>query len=115
MWNVFACDLPSLHPRGPAQAPPSQPTPRVSRPPEGDVINGHHIPGGTYIGTNSWGTQLDEVYGNDADIFRPEGWLIEDQERLKAMHRTHEVVFGFGATKCLGVSLALMEMNKVLF
>lgn len=84
-------------------------------PPEGDIIQGHCIPGGTYIGLNAWGTQLDEAYGDDPETFRPERWLIDDEERLKAMHRTHELIFGYGSTKCLGVSIAMMELYKMIF
>jgi cytochrome P450 len=84
-------------------------------PPEGDTIQGHDIPGGTYIGLNAWGTQLDEVFGDDPDMFRPERWLIEDEERLKAMHQTHELIFGYGSTKCLGASMAMLELNKMIF
>jgi cytochrome P450 len=79
-------------------------------PPEGDVIQGHHIPGGTYIGLNAWGTQLDEIFGDDAEIYRPERWLIEDEERVKEMYKTHELIFGYGSTKCFGQSMAMMEL-----
>ena len=84
-------------------------------PPGGDTIEGRHIPGGTYIGLNAWGTQLDDIFGDDTDTFRPERWLIDDQERLKAMHKTHELIFGYGSTKCLGVSMAMMELYKMIF
>ena len=84
-------------------------------PPEGDVIKGYRIPGGTYIGLNAWGTQLDVVYGEDPDVFRPERWLTTDRERLKLMHQTVELVFGHGSTKCLGMSVAMMELNKMIF
>lgn len=84
-------------------------------PSEGDMINGHRIPGGTYIGFNIWGAQLDKVFGDDPDVFRPERWLIDDQERLTAMRETLELIFGHGATKCLGMPMAMMELNKVIF
>ena len=84
-------------------------------PPEGDEIDGYRIPGGTYIGLNTWGTQLNEVFGDDPVNFRPERWLIEDQERLQAMRRTQDLVFGHGSTKCLGVRIANMELNKIFF
>lgn len=84
-------------------------------PPEGDVINGHRIPGGTFIGLNAWGTQLDVVFGDDPEVFRPERWLTTDQNQLKAMHQTLELVFGHGSTKCLGMPMAMMELNKMIF
>ena len=81
----------------------------------GDLIHGHRIPAGTYIGLNAWGTQLDSVYGDDPETFRPERWLIDDEARLEAMHRTHGLIFGHGATKCLGMAMAMMELNKMIF
>ncbi|KAL9121435.1 MAG: hypothetical protein Q9187_002005 [Circinaria calcarea] len=84
-------------------------------PPEGDVIHGYRVPGGTFIGLNAWGTQINEVYGNDPEVFRPERWFITDGQRLKAMYRTHELIFGHGSTKCLGIQIATMELNKIFF
>jgi len=83
----------------------------------GDTLGAYHIPAGTYVGLNAWGTQLNkDVYGDDADLFRPERWLEEsDPERLKAMYQTHGLIFGHGATKCLGASMAVMEITKVIF
>lgn len=82
-------------------------------PPEGDIIHGHHIPGGTFIGLNAWGLQLNPVYGDDVEVFRPERWLIDDADRLREMHKTHELIFGYGNTKCLGVPIAMMNLNKI--
>lgn len=82
----------------------------------GDTLGGFHLPGGTYVGLNSWGLQLDkEVYGDDADLFRPERWLTEDAAQLEAMHQTHGLIFGHGSTKCLGTAMAMMEITKVTF
>lgn len=84
-------------------------------PPEGDIINGHGIPGGTFIGLNVWGSQLDKVFGKGPDVFRPGRWLIKDEGRLHAMHETLELIFGHGSTKCLGMPMAMMELHKVIF
>ena len=84
-------------------------------PPEGDVINGFHIPGGTFIGLNMWGTQLDPVFGEDPEVFRPERWMIDDAEKLKEMHNTQGLIFSYGSTKCLGMTLATMEISKMVF
>ena len=84
-------------------------------PPEGDKIDGHHIPGGTFIGLNAWGTQLDKVYGDDPETFRPERWLIDDLTQLRAMFQTHELIFSHGSSKCLGMPIAMMELSKMIF
>lgn len=53
-------------------------------PPEGAVICGTHLPGGTIVGTNSWAIhRREETFGKDADEFRPERWLCDEAERRK--------------------------------
>ena len=84
-------------------------------PAHGDVINGYRVPGGTFVGLNAWGTQLDKVFGEDPEIFRPERWLMADEPRVKEMLQTHELIFGHGSTKCLGMPMAMMELNKMIF
>ena len=79
------------------------------------MIDGHRIPGGTFIGFNAWGTQLDGVFGDDPEAFRPERWLIQDQGRIDAMQETLGLIFGYGSTKCLGIPIAMMELNKMIF
>ncbi|MCJ1404234.1 hypothetical protein MMC11_007459 [Xylographa trunciseda] len=82
-------------------------------PPEGDTINGFYIPGGVNIGLNMRGVLLDKVFGPDADVFRPERWLDQNIETLKEKERVHELVFGHGFTRCLGIPIATMNLNKV--
>ena len=84
-------------------------------PEEGDFIQGYRIPGGTFIGINTWGCQQNHVFGDDPELFRPERWLIDDHKRLDAMLRVQELVFGHGSTKCLGIQIAQMELNKIFF
>jgi len=72
------------------------------------------IPGGTKIGWCVWGITMNkEIFGEDADMFRPERWLIDDSERLTRMNKTVDLVFGYGKYQCLGRPVALMELNKV--
>lgn len=82
-------------------------------PPEGDWYNGIFIPGGTFVGFNAWGLQLNSVFGDDPEVFRPERWLIDDQETLKKMIQVQELIFGHGTTKCLGMPIAMMNLNKI--
>lgn len=82
-------------------------------PPQGDSFNGQFIPGGTFIGINSWTIQCNPIYGEDPEVFRPERWLIDDEERLRQMTYNHELIFGWGTTRCLGVPIALMNLNKL--
>lgn len=81
----------------------------------GDTVNGVFLPEGTKIGWCGWGiVRRPEIFGDDADEFRPERWLESPPDRLREMESALELVFGFGRWQCLGKSIALMELNKVL-
>ncbi|KAK6373428.1 hypothetical protein LTS17_008448 [Exophiala oligosperma] len=57
-------------------------------PVEGATVSGHFLPGGTVVGMNPWVAARDKnVYGGDADKFRPERWLEADEATLKLMDR----------------------------
>ncbi|KAF2444589.1 putative P450 monooxygenase [Karstenula rhodostoma CBS 690.94] len=83
--------------------------------PMGDCIHGYEIPPGTFVGINGLATQLDTIYGHDPEVFRPERWLTKHTAHLKNMHRTLELVFGYGSSRCLGVKMAYTELNKIIF
>lgn len=83
-------------------------------PPEGDTFNGLFLPGGTEIGVSQWAVQRSmTLFGPDAIVFRPERWLDVPDAQLQRMERNNELIFGYGRSKCLGQSIALMELNKV--
>jgi cytochrome P450 len=85
-------------------------------PPEGDTLNGIFIPGGTDIGYCAWGVHRNKsVFGNDAELFRPERWLEAKGEKLAKMERTIDLIFGHGKYQCLGQNIAWMELNKIFF
>lgn len=53
-------------------------------PPEGAVICGAPLPGGTIVGINSWAIhRREDTFGKDADEFRPERWLCDEEQRRK--------------------------------
>ncbi|KAK8017312.1 hypothetical protein PG993_013638 [Apiospora rasikravindrae] len=82
-------------------------------PPEGVEIEGQFFRGGTVVALNGWVLHRDrEVFGEDADVFRPERWL-EDEEAAKTMER-YMFQFGGGSHVCIGRNLALLEINKVI-
>jgi cytochrome P450 len=85
-------------------------------PPEGDMINGMFIPCGTAIGVSFLGVQRNKnVYGDDADVFRPERWLpgAVDPDQRKKMDQSVDTVFMHGRFYCLGKPVAFLELNKV--
>ncbi|KAF2493238.1 putative P450 monooxygenase [Lophium mytilinum] len=87
-------------------------------PPQGDVIDGRFVPGGTSIGWNSWGImRLKRVFGQDVDVFRPERWLPgggQSKEQIDNMEEVVMLAFGYGRFGCLGKPVALMELNKTI-
>ncbi|CAJ2501911.1 Uu.00g047640.m01.CDS01 [Anthostomella pinea] len=87
-----------------------------SVPPEGDMIHGKFIPGGTAIGMNTAAlVRSTELFGEDADLFRPERFLEADEATRAEMERNVELVFGYGRWMCAGKPVAFMELNKVFF
>lgn len=81
----------------------------------GDTLNGFFVPGGTYIGYAAWGLfRSKEIWGEDANLFRPERWLIEDKARLRDMDTVWDLIFSHGKWQCLGKSVALIELNKIV-
>ncbi len=76
--------------------------------------NGVHLSAGTVIGMNPWVAARDEtVYGSDAGTFRPERWVEQGEEKLKAMERNF-LAFGSGTRTCLGKNVSLLEMSKLV-
>jgi len=83
-------------------------------PPEGDTINGQFIPGGTRIGQNFLAVQRSkDIFGDDADLFRPERWLDIDEAQSTQWRHHVELVFGSGRWGCSGKPVAFIELNKI--
>ncbi|KAF2753440.1 flavonoid 3',5'-hydroxylase [Pseudovirgaria hyperparasitica] len=93
---------------------PSAPSifPRVTR--EGGLMVGDiHIPAGTEVSCQAWISNRDpEVYGADADTYKPERWL-EGEEKTRVYERYLQT-FGYNTRSCLGKDIALMELYKGL-
>lgn len=85
-------------------------------PPEGDTLaDGRFVPGGTRIAHNTLAIQRRrDIFGEDADVFRPERWLdgVSPEQRQR-MVQTTELVFGYGRWGCLGKPVAFLELQKV--
>lgn len=84
-------------------------------PESGDRLRGQFIPGGTNIVYSAWDFYKNhEVFGEDAEVFRPERWLEATGDRLSRMQQTLDLVFGYGKYGCLGKPVALLEINKFI-
>ncbi|GAW15137.1 hypothetical protein ANO14919_045460 [Xylariales sp. No.14919] len=80
----------------------------------GATICGRFFPAGTIVGVNSWVAHRNtQVFGADADTFRPERWLISDEEKLAAMNRQW-IPFGIGSRTCIGRHISTLEISKLI-
>ncbi|KAI0012536.1 cytochrome P450 [Xylariaceae sp. FL0662B] len=85
-------------------------------PPEGDMIDGKFIPGGTSIGVNFPALmQNTAIFGPDTAMFRPERFTEADEATRAEMMRVVQLGFGYGRWMCAGKPIALMELNKIFF
>jgi cytochrome P450 len=92
-------------------------------PAEGIKIAGYNIPPGTAAGMSAMAmNRSKEIFGGDANTFRPERWL-ENETRAKQMEAFLATVysitilliqFGYGSRTCIGKNIALVEMNKYI-
>ncbi|KAF4978072.1 hypothetical protein FZEAL_5498 [Fusarium zealandicum] len=93
-------------------------------PAEGFALpNGDYLPKGTIVGMSPYILARNKsVYGEDADLFRPERWLRDEeggeseesfQKRLLSMNQT-DLSFGGGSRTCIGKYMGLFQTYKVL-
>lgn len=84
--------------------------------------DGRFVPAGSIVGMNPYilGRNA-SVWGEDAEVFRPERWLRDEtretedafQERLRSMNNA-DFAFGGGSRICIGKHLGLLEVYKVI-
>ncbi|KIM92616.1 hypothetical protein OIDMADRAFT_46617 [Oidiodendron maius Zn] len=84
--------------------------PRVV-PPGGIHIDSHFIPEGMTVGVNAWALHYNyEIFGNDAEVFRPDRWLQQDTGDMERCFFS----WGRGSRTCIGKNLAMMEISKLI-
>ncbi|KAK2736763.1 hypothetical protein FQN55_001525 [Onygenales sp. PD_40] len=83
--------------------------------PEGGlIICGRHIPAGTIVGCNAWVLhRRADIFGEDSNAFRPERWIEASTQELSNM-KAAMCHFGSGARSCIGKSIAMLEIYKLL-
>ncbi|KAI8944969.1 cytochrome P450 [Xylaria longipes] len=81
-------------------------------PAEGMTICGHHVPGGTVVGSSPWVIhRVTKVWGDDVENFRPERWLdCEDPGILRRFF----FAFGGGTRTCIGRNISWLEIEKLV-
>ncbi|KAI0888279.1 cytochrome P450 [Annulohypoxylon maeteangense] len=83
--------------------------------------DGNYIPPGTAVGINPYVLgRNNDIWGPDANEFRPERWLRGEEEsedayrgRMKRFNAA-DLTFGGGSRMCLGRYIAQMEVYKVV-
>lgn len=86
----------------------------------GMAVHGLAIPPGTTVGCNPVSLHRSrDIFGDDADVFRPERWLggagggNDEEEKIRAMER-YNLIWGGGARTCPGRHLAEMLVSKIV-
>ena len=81
----------------------------------GAELAGAFFPAGVKVGVNAAVVQYDkDVFGDDAEAFRPERWLTtHDKAQLAQMERTM-LVFGAGKRTCIGMHVSLPHSLRLL-
>lgn len=82
----------------------------------GDTFHGKYLPAGTSVGVNHSALLRSTcLFGDDADVYNPDRFMRLEPCRRREMERNVELAFGYGQWMCAGKSIALMELNKVVF
>lgn len=77
---------------------------------EGVVIRGHFFPPGTVLSVPTYSIHHSkEIWGEDADEFRPERW-----EKLTPRQKNAFIPFSYGPRACVGRNVAEMEMKLIV-
>ena len=82
-------------------------------PPGGETVKGVYYPEGIEMAIcDEAMCRNSDVFGDDAQVFRPERWIEADVETKKRYTRVVDSIFGSGRFLCLGRHIAMMELHK---
>lgn len=82
----------------------------------GVEIDGEYVAGGTEVAVNAWVLHRDkEIFGEDADLYRPERWMVEEgnekaEARVKRMER---YMFQVSPINCCQISMLTCGTSSV--
>jgi len=78
-------------------------------------VCGVRIPAKTDIAWSAWAVMRnEEVFGPDAEMYRPDRWLNIEPGKLMEMDNTVGLCFRQGRWGCLGRPIAQIELNKMI-
>ncbi|KAG7038932.1 cytochrome P450 oxidoreductase [Colletotrichum scovillei] len=83
--------------------------------PKGGVnLLGRDFNEGCVVGVNTWVLHRNkDVFGADADDYRPDRWFSQDKEHISLME-SNWIPFGVGSRTCIGKNISLLEINKLV-
>ncbi|KAE8373926.1 cytochrome P450 [Aspergillus bertholletiae] len=83
--------------------------------PKGGVtVLGHYLPEGTVVGGNPYVVNRDQnMFGDDAEFWRPERWLEGDISHKRKLEGG-VLTFGAGRRICLGRHVGILEIKKLI-
>lgn len=90
--------------------------PRRRCSPKGSAFSfdGKFVPAGTSVSSSASEIgRHSKLYGDDADEFSPNRWLVATPEQLR-LWGSLDVHWGFGVRKCLGKHIGSMVLYKAL-
>ncbi|KAK5070160.1 hypothetical protein LTR64_001997 [Lithohypha guttulata] len=90
-------------------------------PPQGDTIDGYFVPGGVSVAWSAKAIyQNTALFGPDPKAFRPDRWIHTSEggdepsrDKIAAMEKNNDLIFGNGKYTCLGKPVAMLELNKL--
>ena len=79
-------------------------------------VCGEIIPAGTTISISPWAMHRSrEVWGDDADEFKPERWLSQEStSKVVPTANGSHITFGFGPRSCIARKFAEAELNCII-
>ncbi|KAI4685421.1 uncharacterized protein J4E84_006149 [Alternaria hordeiaustralica] len=84
--------------------------PRLIPPGPGITLLGHHFPQGTVLSVPAYTIHHStEIWGEDADVFRPERWESVTEQQKAAF-----IPFSYGPRACVGRNVAEMELALIV-
>ncbi|KAK4560708.1 hypothetical protein LTR86_005286 [Recurvomyces mirabilis] len=88
----------------------SQGLPRLVPPGPGVDLAGHHFPQGVVLSVPAYTMHHSkEIWGQDADEFRPERW-----EKVTERQKSAFIPFSYGPRACVGRNVAEMELSLIV-
>ncbi|KAK8142207.1 hypothetical protein G3M48_009152 [Beauveria asiatica] len=88
--------------------------PRLSPRDTGLELHGKFVPPGFSVSSSPWIIGRSKaLYGEDADVYRPERWLEASPAQLRCWDK-NSFYFGYGGRKCAARRFALTQMYKAV-